>query len=440
VKQKVEKVEQDSAFEYAFERVPENKRKGMLSLTIVLAGYPIALSNFIIGGLVGVSLTFEKAVLALLVGNGILMSVVVAMGILASREGLSSTFLSRTAFGRAGSYVFSILLILSSVTWISLNGDIFARLVNAQFTWWPIPISWTAAIVVFLWLLSAMKGYRGLAFMSRIGVPAAILLAIYGMITVGLTGEGYSGVTNYIPENPITFTAATASIVGGWIYGATITADLTRFAKKKTHVVFAGVIAFSIGCLGFQMAGAMVAISTGQEDFIQAMIQLGIGFVAFVTAVFCLWTTEDKDIYTGSLAIQNILQKTKYSRKIKHKHTATFIAIIAAIFAAGGIFSFIMPIIQFLSILIPPVPGIVIAEGFFVKKSKYNMLVNKSAIIAWIIGGICSYLALEFNFFISPLVGILTAGLSYIILEKYLNKNIAANEEEMDHVADEMTR
>ncbi|RST57297.1 thiamine permease [Siminovitchia terrae] len=423
MKEKVESFPQDPAFEYAFERVPEDKRKNLLSLTVVLAGFPIALSNFIIGGMVASQLPFAKAMLALIVGNLVLMAVVIFMGMLASKEGLSSTFLSRNAFGKIGSYIFSVLLFLSALTWISMNGDIFSRLVNSLFSWWPIPIPLTAAIVVFLWLLSAMRGYKGLALMSNIGVPAAILLSIFGVVFVAFSEGGLSNVVNYVPETSLTFTAATAAIVGGWIYGATITADVTRFAKRKTHVVIAGIIAFSIGCLGFQIAGAIVAISTGETDFIQAMIQSGLGFVAFITAVFCLWTTEDKEIYTGSLALQNIIKETKLHGKVKHKHTATIVATAAAIFAAGGIFAYIMPIIQFLSILIPPIPGIIIAEGFFIKKSKNESWINKTALFAWIIGGVLSYISLKTNFFISPLVGLLSAGIFYILFEKIKNNN-----------------
>lgn len=418
-----ETIVQDPAFEYVFEKVPEDKRKRLRSLTIVLSGFPIALSNFVIGGIVGAGLTFPKAIAALLVGNIVLMSVVVLMGILAFKTGLSSTFLSRSAFGKIGSYIFSCLLVFSALTWISLNGDIFARLMNSVFSWWLVPIPVTAALVVFLWLLSAMRGYKGLAIMSNVGVPASIILALVGIITVGFSADGFSGIFSYIPENPLTFTVATASIVGGWIYGATITPDITRFASKKSHVIIAGIVAFSIGCFGFQFAGATIAISTGEGDFINAMIQLGIGIVAFFTAVFCLWTTEDKDIYTGSLALQNIIRDTKYYGKIKHKHTATAIATVAALFAAGGIFSFILPIIQFLSVLIPPIPGIIVAEGYFVKKSKHTHLINNRAIIAWLIGGILSFISLKLNFFISPLVGMISSGITYFMLEKLMNKN-----------------
>lgn len=200
-----------------------------------------------------------------------------------------------------------------------------------------------------------------------------------------------------------------------------ITKKLILFLKIHMMVLLLPII--TIGCLGFQVSGAFVALSTGEGDFINAMVGLGLGLVAFLTAIFCLWTTEDKEIYTGSLALQNIIRDTKYRGKIKHVHTATFIACCAGLFAAAGIYSFIMPIIQALSILVPPIAGIMIAEGYFIQQSKQELQMNKNAFIAWILGGLASYFALKFNFFIPPLLGIFVAGLFYISLEKALMKS-----------------
>lgn len=420
----------DAAYEYAFDKVPRHKRKKLLSLMVVLAGYPIALSNFVIGGTVGVGLSFWNAVITLLVGNALLISIVILTGILAYRTGLSTAFLSKRAFGKSGSYIFSFLLGLSAITWISLNGDIFSRLIDSTFTWWPIPVSLTAVIVIFMWLISAVNGYKGLQLISFLGVPAALILSAYGVFKIGESADGFEGVFNYIPAAPITFSTATAAVVGGWIFGATITPDVCRYAKSKSHVVIAGIFAFIVGCFSFQMAGALIAISTGIGEFTDAMVAMGMGLVAFFTAVFALWTTQDNNIYGASLALQNVIKDTKYYGKIKHKHIAIMIATMAAIFAAAGIYNHIMPIIQFLALLIPPVPGIIIVEEFFIKRPKPNLLVNKSAFVAWAIGGIASFIALQTNFFVPPIIGIVTAGLTYLILEKFMKQNSLALPEE----------
>lgn len=414
----------EDVYEHVFEAVPENKRKSLVSLTFVLAGYPIALSNFVIGGAIGVGLTFTQAVIALLVGNAILISIVCLTGLMAYKTGFSTSFLSRRAFGKSGSHVFSILLAISAITWVALNGDIFARMILATFSFWPLSVPITAIIVILIWMQSAIRGYKGLQIVSYLGVPAALIMAGYGVYAVGQATNGFAGLASYVPKNPITFSAATASIVGGWIFGATITPDVCRFAKNKAHVMTASLVAFIVGCFGLQFAGALVGISTGTGDFTKAMAALGLAVVAFIAAIFCLWTTQDNNIYGASLALQNIIKDTKYNGKISHKHIAMGIALVAAVLAAFGIYSKILPVIKFLSILIPPVPGLIIAEEYFVKKPKFDQYMNWNAMIAWLGGGILSYIALKSNFFVPPIIGIVSSAILYIILSN-INKSKA---------------
>jgi len=416
------------ALENAFNSVPESERKSLISLTVVLAGYPIALSNFVVGGAVGVGMTFKNALITLLVANAILIGVVLATGYKAYKTGLSTSFLSRRVFGKKGSTVFSILLALSSVTWISLNGDIFARLIDSTFSWWPIPVSITAILCIALWTQSAIRGYKGLEIVSYLGVPAALILSIVGVIAVGKESGGYGAVLSYVPATSLSFTAGTASIIGSWIFGATITPDVCRFARRTRDLIIAGIVAFSIGCFGLQLAGALVGIATGNGDFTAAMNALGLGLLAFFASIFCLWTTQDNNIYGASLAIQNVLDDTPLKGKVQHKHIALAVACLAAIFAALGIFNYLLPIIQFLSVLIPPVPGLLIAEEFFIKNSKENLKTNPVAMVSWVLAGVISYIALKIDFFVPPIIGMISSIILYVILSKIFDAKIAVAE------------
>lgn len=416
-----ESVQNDEVYEYAFEEVPKHKRKKLISLIIVLTGFPLTLLNFVYGGQVGVGLPLPNAILVLVVGNVFLITVVIATGIIAFKTGLSTAFLSKRAFGKVGSHLFSLLLAGSAITFVAMNGDIFARMIKGTFSSWPIPVSVTAVIVILVWVISAINGYKGLFVISSLGVPAALFFSLYGVYAAGLSTNWFEGVTSYVPENPITFSAATAAIIGSFIFGSTITPDVLRYAKNKLHVVITGFTAFFIGCFCLQLAGAFVAISTGEGDFTIAMGALGLGLIAFVAAVFAVWTTQDNNIYGASLAIQNIIKDTRFYGKVKHSHIAFGVAVLASIFAFGGIYSHVLPIIQFLGLLIPPVPAIIIIEEFFVKNSKSTHFVNKTAILSWFFGGVASYISLKTNFFVPPIIGILVAGILYIVLEKVKN-------------------
>ncbi len=413
----VKALDAGESLEYVTSSVPDSKRKSLISLTFVLAGYPIALSNFVIGGKVGVGLTFGEAVGALAVGNLFLIGIVILTGLLAFRTGLSTAFLSRRVFGISGSSIFSVLLALSAVTWVSTNGDIFARMIPATFKWWPLPVSITSVLVILMWMQSAIRGYKGLQFVSFLGVPAAIAMAVWGVGAM-LMQHDVGALTNYTPKSPITFASATSQIVGGWIFGSVITPDVCRYAQKRSHVVIAGVVAFFIGCFGLQFAGALVALATGSGDFIAAMGSMGLIYVAFVCAIFCLWTTQDNNIYGASLALQNVITNTSMKGRIKHWHIALVISGMAAILAFLGIYSYLSPAISALSVLFPALPGMLIAEVFFVKSPMDKVSVNPRALVAWFFGGLVGYVCLKYNFLVPPILNMIASGVAYVILMK----------------------
>jgi cytosine permease len=416
-------VQNEAAYEYAFKKVPDSKRKGGLSLFVVLAGYPIALSNFVTGAAIGINMTFAQALVVLLVSDAFLIAMAVATGIVAFETGLSTAFLSRTCFGKKGSSIFSILLALSAITWIGINGDTFAKLIKVTFSWWPIPVWLTGIICIALWAQSAIRGYKGLEVVSSFGVPAAIILSIACFIGVGLKGgNGYSTVLSYVPAKQITFTTGCASIIGSWIFGCVITPDVARYAKSRKVVVTSGTLAFFIGLFCLQFIGVLSAMATKNGDFSTATNMLGLGILVFVCAIFCLWTTQDNNIYDASLSLQNVLEGTGLKGKVKHSTIAIIVAAAAAIFSAVGALAYLKPVVVFLSVLMSPVPAMIIAERYFVKNAKTYLEVNPIAIISWLLGGFCGWFCLHINFFVNSVIAFIFTAIVYTALSKAFDK------------------
>ena len=166
-------------------------------------------------------------------GNFLLIIVATLLGIIAARTGLTTSVLARKSMGGRSSAILSFLLALSAVNWIAVNADTFARLIDSTFSWWPIPIGITAIIVVALWAQSAIRGVKGLEFVSWLGVPCAVLLTIACAIAIGKVA-GYEQVFHYMPaaEAQITFAAGSTSFAGAWIFGCIVTPDVTRYAKR----------------------------------------------------------------------------------------------------------------------------------------------------------------------------------------------------------------
>ncbi len=415
----------DEAYEYAFEKVPESQRKKGSSIFVILAGYTISLSNFVTGAKVGSQMAFSDAVLSCLVGNLFLAVIAMLLGAVAFRTGLSTAFLSRKALGSRASSIFSIILAISAINWIAVNSDTFANMIKTTFTWWPIPVALTAVIVIALWAQSAIRGMKGLEIVSWLGVPCAVVLTVACVIAVGAK-VGYGNVIAFVPDggSSLTFTAATATFIGAWVFGCIITPDVCRFAKKTAHVTVGAFVAVMLGLFGLELCGILVAAATREGSFVGATAALGLGVLVFFCAIFCLWTTQDNNIYGASLAMQNVFEGTKLGGKVSHKLLAVIVAVLSAIFAAVGAVKYLLPVTQALSVLLPPIPGLIVAEWFIVKNSKENRKINWLALISWAVGGVCGYVALKNNFFISAIIGLGSTIVVYVVLSKLLDKTV----------------
>lgn len=415
-----------SQYEFAFEPVPKDKRKSGLSLFLVLAGYPIAVSNFVTGSAIGFQMTFLDALLALVIGDAFLIFVAVSTGLVSYSTGLSTSFLSRIVFGKRGSTIFSALLVLSSITWIGINGNTFGRMVLANFPNFPIPEAVLGVLIILVWSISAMKGYKGLEIVSWIGVPTAIMLSVVIFVLVGTRYGGFGMVLSYAPDpdSMMPLTTAIASIVGSWVFGCLITPDVCRFASSKKGVVGAGIAAFTIGLFCLQLVGVIVAQIAKSGDFSEATAAIGLGYLVLVCTLVCLCTTQDNNIYGAGLAAQNILDATSLRGKVTHSQIALIVTVLSAVFAACGALKWLLPIVQFLSVLLVPIPAMIVAERCFVKRSKSRVSVNPSAIAAWLIGGVVGEVCLQTGFLVSTIVAYVATFLIYILLAKLLDERV----------------
>ena len=128
-----------SEIEYAFGRVPADKRKTFSTILVILVGYCISLSNFVTGATVGSKMSFSGTVWSIVVGNAILALVAVMVGIIGAKSGKTTLVLARNFLGKRSSAIMSVLIALSAVNWIAVNADTFANMILTNFKWWPLP-------------------------------------------------------------------------------------------------------------------------------------------------------------------------------------------------------------------------------------------------------------------------------------------------------------
>ena len=128
------------------------------------------------------------------------------------------------------------------------------------------------------------------------------------------------------------------------------------------------------------------------------------------------------------MAMQNILGETKLRGKVTHRQVALAVTVLAAAFAACGALSYLLPIIQFLSVLMAPIPALIASERYLVRRSKAQIPVNPIALVAWLLGGAVGQLCLQFDFFVSPVVAFVFTAFAYAALSKLLDERVLGSE------------
>ncbi len=150
---------------------------------------------------------------------------------------------------------------------------------------------------------------------------------------------------------------------------------------------------------------------------------MDLDFFAFLILVFAQWTTNDNNLYTGSLGLRNVVNLSK-----------TVIVIVLGVLGLGialiGIQDYFVPFLNALGTYVPPIAGVMIADHWIVKPkilhksyqfgegTKYAKW-NVAAIIATVVAGI---IGSRLMFGITAINSIVIGFVLYVIIAYLLTK------------------
>src|SRR5699024_4492699 len=134
--------------DYSISSVPKSERKSTFNVSITSCAWIISLSTMFTGGALVSGMTFQNAVLAAIFGMLILAILGFFQGWMGAKYGVSTTMLTRQAFGRYGANLFGILLALTmGIGWFGWQIAFFGMTVAEMF-----PNQWFAEPkVAMLW-------------------------------------------------------------------------------------------------------------------------------------------------------------------------------------------------------------------------------------------------------------------------------------------------
>ena len=367
--------------DYSLEFVPLSKRKSWVDLAVIWIGIAVVMSAIFRGMMIGLGLGKITSVLvSYLLGEFILILIMVLMGYVGAKTGLSTPLIANHSFGRIGAIIISLSIALSLIGWYGVQAAFFARTVQFYFGT-QLSLPFFSFLCGILMMIPAIFGIKGLSTLSWIASPFMIFIFVVGVFKMGF---------NFLPSEtlislakahqpdpyPMTIGMAASIVAGGFIVGATTSADIFRYARPRKQDIFAAAALAMIVSAFLHLVGSLFAMNTGMyhenlPDLIIDSQYLGFGFIGFIVLLLAQWTTNDSNLYSSVLALNNIF-------RIKRWKMTVIAGIFASAFAAIGILERLELFLILLTISIGPIAGIFICDFFILKKSDKNPISQKT--------------------------------------------------------------
>ncbi|MGL5876433.1 MAG: cytosine permease [Xenococcaceae cyanobacterium] len=403
--------------DYPLNAVPASARKSIWSLAPLLMGFTLYSGTLFAGGRVGPSFRFFPDLVSLIVvGNLILGIYASLLAYISAKTGLSTVLMSRFSFGNMGSRWVDFLLGFTQIGWYAWGSALMAELANKLLG---VPAGWNWLIILFFtyfFCSTAYIGYRAMDWLSRIAVPAMLILMVWSLAIAGIKIGGFAGLQAIVPKEPMPIGEAITIIVGTFISGGTQATNWSRFANSGRTAWVSTLTAFFFANGLLIFSGAFCALVYGNEDIVQVMAQQGLLFWGLVLLFLNMWTTQDNTIYAFSVAGAHMFRTNKRTAFVLGGAT------VALVLAWGGIYSLLVPYLILLGTFIPPIGGVIMADYWLHHKGQFPALTEKqpafnwAGIIAYVLASVVAY----FSPGIKPINGIIAAAIAYFILSKFL--------------------
>ena len=399
--------------DYPLTAAPSSARRTNLSITIILLGFTFFVGSMFAGGNVGPGFSFWNMLGVIAVGSLLLGAYVAALSVAAQRSGLNTVLLARFSFGNLGSRLVDFLLGFTQVGWyawsIAVPAVILTRFTGEA---WSIPLMVLFALA-FTW--TAYIGISALAILSRVAVPAMLILVVLSLGLATRDAGGLAGLTGLEPTTEVGVALAITLIFGSFASGGTQVTNWTRFSRTAWGAALASFIGFTLGNGLMVLAGAIGATVYEQPDLTEVLALQGLLVLGLLLMLLNVWTTADRTVYAFSVAGSTLIRTENRRRLVVGG------ALIGLVLAASGFYNFLVDYLVLLGTFIPPIGAIVMAD-YFVKHRGNLAPIESTEFPAFNWAGIAAYFVAaaiaQFSPGIAPVNGILAGFVLYLIFDR----------------------
>ncbi|MDH6623568.1 cytosine permease [Streptomyces sp. LBL] len=363
---RTESPKQFGSDDYSLSRVPRSRRLGFWTMLLQWLAQSGSISQFTLGATIGIGMTVQNAFLAFTFGAVILEIVIFAVGLAGMREGLATPLLTRWAgFGRNGSALVSFVIAISLVGWFGVQNTIFGTSVSALAggpSWMWCVIAGVAVTVLVIF------GFRFMALFAKIVTPLFFALVAWSVTDALMDHSIGDLISSPPPGQTIPLAVAATAIAGGYMTGAIVSPEMTRYNRKGSHVFLQSASSmilseYIVGLTGV-LLGHMVKSSQVTHIVLSTSGLVGVLIVLMSTAKINDW-----NLYGSSLGVVNFFQVV-FGKRLHRGVVTIVLGIAGTVLSAVGIMTHFTEFLSVLGVAIPPIGGIVVAEYWVVRQMR----------------------------------------------------------------------
>jgi purine-cytosine permease-like protein len=225
---------------------------------------------------------------------------------------------TRSVFGRVGSWIVSLLLVVDGMGFYLFTVIFIVSLGTALLGTLPAVTVLTAALALVM-IVNSYFGFTGLLrFAQYVALPVIVLWGCYAMVKALTTVTSHQ-----LAAVPHASSSASLFIVVGAMVGLSTwgnEADVFRYARSGRASLWnipTVAVAYVVGAFLFPILGYLIATLSNQPDFSASMryfadfTLFGLAAVMLLVLVINQWAVQDGNLYIAINGAQNLLSGVK---------------------------------------------------------------------------------------------------------------------------------
>ena len=394
----VEQIDHVLGEEYEHKPVPPQARRSLFSVTMVWIGFPMIITGAMTGSVLVLGMGFQRALIAMIIGNLIMFAYVGALGALGTKKGMNFALIASIVFGRKG-YVFSSgLLSTLLLGWYAVQTGITGNLISATYH---LNYVLMTVIAGLLYIAITFVGVRGLHYIGLVSVPLFVILGVW-VAGDSVAHHGWAAVMSYAGadgKGAMSMGVGLTIVLTLFVDAGTVTADFNRWAPDTRSSLLATFSAFPFANLVAMLVGgvmtAALAVPNANPFGVDNMFgymngkQLTwLSILAFIFLYANLGSVCSHCLYNAATGWSRILGTNM-------RLMAVVLGAIGIVVAAGNVWAFFIQWLSLLGVLVPPIGAIILVDQYLLRtNARADVDWRAKPFIAWGIGSLCA-LAVE---------------------------------------------